>query len=253
MEDIFNLKGKYALVVGASSGIGKQFAKALAKQGVNVAIAARRVEKLEELKTEIDNLGVKCIAVSCDVTSEDSIKNCVDEVVKGFGRIDILCNNAGIDLFGDFFTYTTEDWDKTMDTNIKGMFLMSREVGKVMKEQNYGRIINTASIGGRFASEGNIAYYASKGAVINFTRALAADMAPYNVCVNAIAPGVFDTELTHDTLDTPFGQSSLERTPLKRFGKDGDLDGILIYFASDASSYCTGQTIFVDGGLTMLL
>ena len=253
MKDIFNLKGKYALVVGASSGIGRQFAKALAEQGVNVAVAARRVDKLEELKQEIDNLGVKCIAVSCDVSSEESIINCVDTVKEKFGRIDILCNNAGIDLFGDLFTYTTENWDKTMDTNIKGMFLMSREVGKIMKEQNSGRIINTASIGGRFASEGNIAYYASKGAVINFTRGLAADMAPYNVCVNAIAPGVFDTELTHDTLDTPFGQSSLERTPLKRFGKDGDLDGILIYFASDACSYCTGQTIFVDGGVTMLL
>ena len=253
MKDLFNLKGKYALVVGASSGIGRQMAKALAEQGVNVAVAARRVEKLEELKKEIDNLNVKCITVSCDVSNEESIKNCVETVVNNFGRIDILCNNAGIDLFGDFFTYSTEDWDKTMDTNIKGMFLMSREVGKIMREQNSGRIINTASIGGRFASEGNIAYYASKGAVINFTRALAADMAPYNVCVNAIAPGVFDTELTHDTLDTPFGQSSLERTPLKRFGKDGDLDGILIYFASDACSYCTGQTIFVDGGVTMLL
>ena len=253
MKDIFKLNGKYALVVGASSGLGRQFAKALAEQGVNVAIAARRVERLEDLKNEIDTLGVKCLPVACDVNSEESIKNCVETVKNNFGRIDILCNNAGIDVFGDFFTYTTENWDKTMDTNIKGMFLMSREVGKIMKEQNYGRIINTASIGGRFASAGNIAYYASKGAVINFTRGLAADLAPYNVCVNAIAPGVFDTELTHDTLDTPFGQESLARVPLKRFGKDGDLDGILIYFASDASCYCTGQTIFIDGGLTMLL
>ena len=253
MKDIFDLTGKYALVVGASSGLGKQFAKALASRGANVAISARRVEKLEELKKEIDELGVKCIVVPCDVTSEDSIKDCAQTVKDSFGRIDILCNNAGIDIFGDFFTYTTENWDKTIDTNIRGMFLMSREVGKFMKEQKSGRIINTASIGGRFASEGNIAYYASKGAVINFTRGLAADMAPYNVCVNAIGPGVFDTELTHDSLSTPFGQSSLERTPLKRFGKDGDLDGILIYFASDASSYCTGQTIFVDGGVTSLL
>ena len=253
MKDIFDLTGKYALVVGASSGLGKQFAKALASRGANVAIAARRVEKLEELKKEIDKLGVKCIVVPCDVASEDSIKDCIKTVKNDFKRIDILCNNAGIDIFGDFFTYTTEDWDKTMDTNIRGMFLMSREVGKIMKKQKFGRIINTASIGGRFASEGNIAYYASKGAVINFTRGLAADMAPYNVCVNAIGPGVFDTELTHESLSTPFGQSSLARTPLKRFGKDGDLDGILIYFASDASSYCTGQTIFIDGGVTTLL
>lgn len=124
---------------------------------------------------------------------------------------------------------------------------------KLMREQMSGRIINTASIGGRFASEGNIAYYASKGAVINFTRGLAADMAPYNVTVNAIAPGVFDTELTHESLSSPLGQGSLARLPLKRFGKDGDMDGILIYFASDASAYCTGQTIYIDGGLTMLL
>lgn len=253
MKNLFDVSGKIALVVGASSGIGKQFAKALAEQGANVAIAARRVERLEQLKSEIENFGVKCLAVPCDITDENSILSCVSSVKNEFGRIDILCNNAGIDIFGDFLTYSTENWDKTMDTNIKGMFLMSREVGKLMKEQGYGKVINTASIGGRFASEGNIAYYAAKGAVVNFTRGLAADLAPFNVTVNAIGPGVFDTELTHESLSTPLGQGSLARVPLKRFGKDGDLDGILLYFASDASSYCTGQTIYVDGGLTMLL
>ncbi len=253
MKNLFDVSGKIALVVGASSGIGKQFAKALAEQGANVAIAARRVERLEQLKSEIENFGVKCLAVPCDVTDENSILSCVSSVKSEFGRIDILCNNAGIDIFGDFLTYSTENWDKTMNTNIKGMFLMSREVGKLMKEQGYGKVINTASIGGRFASEGNIAYYAAKGAVVNFTRGLAADLAPFNVTVNAIGPGVFDTELTHESLSTPLGQGSLARVPLKRFGKDGDLDGILLYFASDASNYCTGQTIYVDGGLTMLL
>lgn len=253
MKNLFDVSGKIALVVGASSGIGKQFAKALAEQGANVAIAARRVERLEQLKSEIENFGVKCLAVPCDVTDENSILSCVSSVKSEFGRIDILCNNAGIDIFGDFLTYSTENWDKTMNTNIKGMFLMSREVGKLMKEQGYGKVINTASIGGRFASEGNIAYYAAKGAVVNFTRGLAADLAPFNVTVNAIGPGVFDTELTHESLSTPLGQDSLTRVPLKRFGKDGDLDGILLYFASDASNYCTGQTIYVDGGLTMLL
>ena len=198
MTDLFDLTGKTALITGASSGLGAQFARALAGQGANVAIAARRVERLEQLKTEIEALGVKCLAVRCDVSDEESILGCVEKVKNEFGKIDILCNNAGIDIFNDLFTYTTEMWDKTMDTNIKGMFIMSREVGKIMSEQGSGRIINTASIGGRFASEGNIAYYASKGAVINFTRGLAADMAPYNVTVNAIAPGVFDTELTHE-------------------------------------------------------
>ena len=253
MDDIFDLTGKYALVVGASSGLGKQFAKALARFGANVAVSARRVEKLEELKEELEDMGVKCIAVPCDVSDEDSILKCVDAVMDEFGRIDILCNNAGIDIFNDLFTFTTEMWDATMDTNIRGMFLMSREVGKIMKEQESGKIINTASIGGRFASEGNIAYYASKGAVINFTRGLAADLAPYNVNVNAIAPGVFETELTRDSFETDFGKESLARIPFKRPGRDGDLDGILIYFASDASNYCTGQTIFIDGGSTMIL
>ena len=253
MDNMFDLTGKNALVVGASSGLGKQFAKALARYGANVAISARRVEKLEELKKEIEDMGVKCVSAPCDVSSEESILDCVELLKDEFGRIDILCNNAGIDIFNDLFTYSTEMWDKSMDTNIRGMFIMSREIGKLMKEQNYGKIINTASIGGRFASDGNIAYYASKGAVINFTRGLAADLAEYNVTVNAIGPGVFDTELTHDTLDTDFGRESLARVPLGRFGEEGDLDGILIYFASDASRYCTGQTIFVDGGSTILL
>lgn len=253
MKNLFDVKGKYALVVGASSGIGRQFAKALAEQGANVAIAARRIDRLESLEKEVKQQGVRCLAVPCDVTSEESIMQCAEKVIGEFGRIDILCNNAGIDIFNELSTFTTEMWDKTMNTNIRGMFIMSREVGKIMMKQNYGKIINTASIGGRFASEGNIAYYASKGAVINFTRGLACDLAPYNVTVNSIAPGVFDTELTHESISTPLGQDSLKRVPLKRFGKDGDMDGILIYFASDASCYTTGQVIFVDGGLDVLL
>lgn len=252
MKNLFDLKDKNALVVGASSGLGRQFAKALANQGANVAVAARRAEKLDELKKEIEELGVKCIAISCDVSSEESVLNCVETIKNEFETIDILCNNAGTDIFNDLFTFTTEMWDKSMNTNIRGMFLMSREIAK-MKEQNYGRIINTASIGGRFASEGNIVYYASKGAVVNFTRGLTADLAPYNITVNAIAPGVFDTELTHESLESPLGQKTRARVPLHRFGQDGDLDGILIYFDSDASSYCTEQIIFIDGGLTMLI
>ena len=253
MTDLFDLTGKKALVVGASSGLGRQFALALARQGADVAVAARRVERLEELKDEIEAIGTKCLPVACDVSSEESILACVAAVKEGFGRIDILCNNAGIDIFGDFLTYSTEDWDKTFATNIRGMFITSREVGKFMKEQGYGKIVNTASIGGRFASEGNIAYYGSKGAVVNFTRGLACDLAPYGVTVNAIGPGVFDTELTHESLSTPLGQGTLAKVPLHRFGQEGELDGILVYFASDASGYCTGQTIYVDGGSTLVV
>lgn len=253
MKNLFDLTGKYALVVGASSGIGVQFAKALARQGANVAVAARRLEKLEHVKDEVEKLGVKCIAVPCDVSDEQSVINCVAQVKEAFGRIDILCNNAGVNVYGDLLTFKTEDWDKVVNINLRGQFLMSREVGKLMKEQNYGKIINTASVGGHSGAAGQIPYYASKGGVVNFTRALAADLAPYNVTVNAIGPGVFDTEMTHDDLNNPFSEKLKQGLPLKRFGNEGELDGALIYFASDASSYCTGQTLYVDGGMTSVL
>lgn len=250
MKNYFDLNGKFALVVGASSGLGVQFAKALADQGAAVALAARRTDRLEKLRDEIVAGGGRAIAVSVDVSSEDSIKECVKNVENAFGRIDILVNNAGVQTAGDFLEFTTEAWDREFAINLRGMFIMSREVGKIMKKQNYGKIINTASIAGYGGGAGVIAYHTSKGGVVNFTRSLAADLAPYNVTVNAIGPGVFDSELTHDILDSEMVQNSLNAVPLKRHGNEGELDGTLIYFASDASSYCTGQTLFVDGGLT---
>lgn len=253
MKNYFDLTGKVAFVSGASSGLGSQFAKSLANQGASVAIAARRTERLAKVKADIEAMNVECLAVRCDVTDEESIINCVDTIKKEFGRIDILCNNAGIESANDFLAFETDEWDRHFDTNLKSMFLMSREVGKLMEEQSYGKIINTASIAGYGGAAGRIAYYASKGGVINFTRALAADMAPYNVTVNAIGPGVFDTELTHDDLENEYSQHVKASIPLKRFGMEGELDGILIYFASDASIYCTGQTLYVDGGLTSVI
>lgn len=250
MKNYFDLTGKIALVVGASSGLGTQFARALADQGATVAIAARRADRLEKLRDEIVANGGKAIAVAADVSDESSIVECVKTVKEAFGRIDILVNNAGVQTVGDFLTFKTEDWDRDFSINLRGMFLMCREVGKLMKEQNYGKIINTASIAGYGGGAGVIAYHSSKAGVINFTRSLAADLAPYNVTVNAIGPGVFDSELTHDILDSEMVKNSLNAVPLKRHGYEGELDGALIYFASDASSYCTGQTLYVDGGLT---
>lgn len=252
MGNLFDLTGKYALVVGASSGLGRQFAKALARQGATVAIAARRVDKLAETKAQVEELGAKCIAVSCDVCSEESIVKCVEEVKKEFGRIDILCNNAGIATFGEFTETTTADWDRTFDVNLRGMYIMSREVAKVMKEQNYGRIINTASISAHGGDPVTTAYCASKAGVVNFTRALACSMGPYNVTVNAIGPGVFLSEITEGDIDGPMTIAYKNSVPLHRIGNEGELDGILVYFASDASSYCTGQIIYVDGGKTAL-
>lgn len=250
MSDLFDLSGKVALVVGASSGLGTQFARALAKQGATVAIAARRVERLEKLRDEIIEAGGKAYAVAADVSDEESIKQCVKQVTDTYGRIDILVNNAGVQTGGNFLEFKTEDWDREFAINLRGMFITSREVAKVMKEQNYGKIINTASMAGYGGGAGVIAYHSSKGGVINFTRSLAADLAPYNITVNAIGPGVFDSELTHDILDSEMVQNSLNAVPLKRHGYEGELDGALIYFASDASSYCTGQTLYIDGGLT---
>ena len=172
---------------------------------------------------------------------------------KAFGRIDILVNNAGINIINEFSEFSTEDWDKVVNINLRGQFIMSREVCKLMKKQNYGKIINTASVGGYAGGASQIAYYASKGGVVNFTRALASELAPYHVTVNAIGPGVFDTEMTHDSLDGDFAKYLEGRVPLGRWGKDGELDGALIYFASDASSYCTGQTLYVDGGMVCVL
>lgn len=252
MNNLFDLTGKYALVVGASSGLGRQFAKALARQGATVAIAARRVDKLNETKEQVESFGGRCIAVSCDVTNEDSIVKCVEEVMNDFGRIDILCNNAGIATFGEFTETSTEDWDRTFDVNIRGMYLMSREVAKVMKKQNYGKIINTASISGHGGDPVTVAYCSSKAAVVNFTRAVATSLGEYNITVNSIAPGVFASEITENDLDGPMTKAYTATVPLHRIGNEGELDGALLYFASDASSYCTGQTLYVDGGKTAL-
>lgn len=250
MKNYFDLTGKFALVVGASSGLGVQFAKALANQGATVAIAARRVERLQKLRDEIIANGGNAISVAVDVSDEDSIKKCVETVKNAFGRIDILVNNAGVQTGCNFLEFETAAWDREFAINLRGMFIMCREVGMMMKEQNYGKIVNTASIAGYGGGAGVIAYHTSKGGVVNFTRSLAADLAPYNITVNAIGPGVFDSELTHDILDSEMVRNTLNAVPLKRHGNEGELDGALIYFASDASSYCTGQILYVDGGLT---
>lgn len=250
----FDLSGKVAVVTGASSGLGRQFAKALAEQGAQVAILARRMEKLEELKDEITGSGGSCLAVVCDVSEEESIKNAVATVKKEFGRIDILVNNAGVCEFSSgIHDHTTKQWDKVLDTDLKAVFLMTREISPIMMEQQYGKVINIASVGGIQAGPSQISYFAAKGGVINLTKAMAAELAPYNVTVNGIAPGVFDTEMTDGMLEAEGSHVLKNRSAMKRFGKEGELNGALIYFASDACTYTTAQTIFIDGGMTSML
>ena len=250
MSDLFDLTGKACLVIGASSGLGRQFAQALARQGADVAVAARRVNKLEETKEMVESYGGKCIVVPCDVSDEDSVKNCIKTVADEFGKIDVLCNNAGIIVWDGLLDSTTEGWNRAMATNVTGAYIASREAARYMVKQKSGRIINTASIAAHGGESGSVSYYASKAAIANLTRALACELGPEGINVNAIAPGVFATELTADSIDGPMAEAQKAALPLGRFGEEGELDGILIYLASDASTFCTGQVIFVDGGQT---
>jgi len=250
----FDLSGKVAVVTGASSGLGKQFALALAEQGASVALLARRVEKLKELSDTIEAKHGKCLAVPCDVTDEESIKNAVTAVKQTFGRIDILVNNAGVCEFSSgLHDHTTKQWDTVLDTDLKAVFLMTREVSHTMMEQKYGKVINIASVGGIQAGPCQIGYFAAKGGVVNLTKAMAAELAPYNITVNGIGPGVFETEMTDGMLEAEGSLVLKNRSAMKRFGKEGELNGALIYFASDACTYTTAQTLIIDGGMTSML
>lgn len=253
MSKLFDLTSKVAVIVGASSGIGAQVAKGLANEGANVAILARRYDKLKEVAKEIETLGVKALPVKCDVTSEEEVKNAVNSIIKEYGKIDILFNNAGVASMADVDSLDENEWNRVMDTNVKGIFLMTKYVVPYMKNNHYGKIINTSSVMSSVAAKAAPlhAYEASKSAVLGLTRGMASSWAQYGITVNAICPGLFKTEMTEHTL---FEESFLMRynavCPASRPGKEGELNGAVIYFASDASNYTTGQALFVDGGWT---
>ena len=246
---MFDLTGKVAVVTGASSGLGVQFANVLAEAGADVAILARREDRLEELKKDILATGRKCEAYACDVSKEEDIVNAIAKIEKDFGKIDILVNNAGVVIPGN----DTDDWDKVVAVNLRGVFLAGREVMKGMIERNYGKIINIASVAGLRGGMGNPSYYASKGGVVNLTCAQALDGVEHGITVNCICPGVFDSEMTEGFFGGTVDDRACGGTPMHRIGRAGELNGALIYFASDASSYTTGQFIAVDGGWTVNL
>ena len=250
---MFDLKGRVAVITGASSGLGKQMAKAFAKQGADLVILARRLERLEELKVELEKENVKVLPVKCDVTNTDEINAAAEAAEKEFGKVDILVNCAGSAKNAGVLNMTDDEWDFTIATDQTSVFKMTRAFANIMKKNNYGRIINIASMYGLVGNTAldTVAYHSSKGGVVNFTRAVAAELAKYNITCNAICPGYFDTELTHDTLVTPEFTAYMKATvPVGRYGYEGELNAGAIFLASNEASYVTGVILPIDGGYT---
>jgi gluconate 5-dehydrogenase len=253
VELCFDIRGQTAIVTGASSGLGVTFAETLAERGVNLVIAARRYDKLVKVAEDISRkYDVAVIPVQADVSREEQVINMTKIAIEKLGSIEILVNNAGAASLSPSVDMSLEEWKKVIDVNLTGVFLCARTVAREMIKKKYGKIVNIASI---YGAVGDIfptaPYYASKGAVINLTRALAIEWAPYKINVNAIAPGFFPSEMTETVFrDEKTLKYILSRTPLGRTGEPLDLKAAITYLASPASNYVTGQTIFVDGGWT---
>lgn len=250
---MFDLTGKTVVISGASSGLGAQMAKGFAAQGADLVITARRMEKLEALAAEIRKMGVRCLPIKCDVTDSKSVDDAAAAAEKEFGKIDVLVNCAGSAKNAGVLAMTDEEWNFTIDVDLTSVFYVTRAFANIMKKNNYGRIINIASMYGLVGNTAidTVAYHSSKGGVVNFTRAVAAELAKYNITCNAICPGYFATELTQETLDTDSFQQYMKiMVPLGRYGKEGELNAGAIFFASSEASYVTGVIMPIDGGYT---
>lgn len=250
---MFDLTGRVVVVSGASSGLGAQMAEGFAAQGADLIITARRLDRLEALADKICGMGRKCLPLRCDVTDPDMVEETAKKAEEAFGKIDVLVNCAGSAKNAGVLDMTNDEWDFTIATDMSSVFYVTRAFARIMKKNNYGRIINIASMYGMVGNTAldTVAYHTSKGGVINFTRAVAAELAKYNITCNAICPGYFETELTADTLKTEEFTAYMKMTvPLGRYGHAGELNAGAIFLASDEASYVTGVILPIDGGYT---
>jgi NAD(P)-dependent dehydrogenase (short-subunit alcohol dehydrogenase family) len=252
--DLFRLDGKTAIVTGGGRGLGQYMAEALSDAGANVVLCSRKMEALEEVKAEIEGRGGKALALACDITDAGDVENVVAETEEAFGAIDVLVNNSGATWGAPAEEMPLDKFDQVVQVNVRGTFLISRTVGRRMIERGEGgRIVNISSVAGLVGGHPDymqtIGYNTSKGAVISMTRDLAAAWAPHGINVNAIAPGWFPTKMSGGLIEQ-FEERMLEGIPLHRFGNPEDIKGAILFLASPAAAYVTGQTLVVDDGET---
>jgi NAD(P)-dependent dehydrogenase (short-subunit alcohol dehydrogenase family) len=251
MPDKFSLAGKRAIVTGASRGLGQYFARALARAGADLIITARDKKDCEGFRQEILSSGREVAAFSLDVRDEDSINDLAKQVFEVYENVDILVNNAGCNIRKPVLETTWEDWNTVLDTNLRGTFFMCKAFGKAMIEREYGKIINVGSVTSVFGYGGIVPYCASRGGVMQLTKALADEWGEFGINVNVLAPGWFKTAQTRVLYENrEWVEYLCDRIPLKRPGSPNDLDGTVVFLASDASEYITGQLILVDGGIS---
>ncbi len=250
-ENLCDLTGKTAIVTGSSRGLGQYMARALARAGADLIVTSRTLDSLDTVSKEVETIGSRVIPLELDVRDYDSIQNMVESAYDHYGKIDILVNNAGCNVRKPSIDVTWDDWDLVIDTNLKGTFFTAQAVAKKMIPRNYGRIINIGSVTSVFGYAALAPYCASRGGTKQLTMSLADDWGVHGITVNCLAPGWFKTKQTAVLYDDETWLEYLkDRIPLKRPGKPNDLDGTIVFLASDASEYITGQTILVDGGIS---